>query len=155
MNSSRSSLPGSTNLSSIVDAKTWQLGDRRTLDSTRFLSTTESQTKEPATTRSYLSEHERRALVRQQEQERLDRAEREKERLEKVERERIERELQRKGRERRDLEYSQQHELDQRSNNSVQTSNLGHHQDKQLGMPPPKTPSTPNWKTTLVSTSQN
>ncbi|KAG2179979.1 hypothetical protein INT43_003766 [Umbelopsis isabellina] len=150
-NSSRSSLPGSTNLSSIVDAQTWQLGDRRTLDGTRFLSTTEMQTKEPAITRSYLSEHERRALVRQQEQERLDRAEREKERLEKIEREKIERELQRKGRERRDQEYSQQHEYDQRSSNSVQTSNLGHPQDKQLGMPPPKTPSTPNWKTTLVN----
>ncbi|CAM0139583.1 unnamed protein product [Umbelopsis sp. WA50703] len=151
LNISRSSLPGSTNLSGSSDAQTWQLGDRRPLDGTRFLSTTDIQTKEPATTRSYLSENERRALVRQQEQERLDRAEREKERLEKIERERIERELERKGRERRDLEYNQQHEQDQRNNTSVQISNMGHPQDKQQGMLPPKTPSTPNWKTTLVN----
>ncbi|KAH8553803.1 hypothetical protein BGW37DRAFT_518738 [Umbelopsis sp. PMI_123] len=56
LNSPRSPLPGSTNLSGVADAQTWQLGDLWPLDGTRYLSTTEIQTKDPATTRSYLTE---------------------------------------------------------------------------------------------------
>jgi len=101
-----------------------------------------------------MNEQERRALVRQQEQERLERAEREKERLERQEREKIERELERRERERRDSEYRHDQDHNRRasgSNQALQTPNARHLQDNQAPMPPPKAIPTPiNWKTTLV-----
>jgi hypothetical protein len=142
------------NASNTLDVHSRQLGDRRHLETSRFSNTPENLSKDSTSTRSYLLEQERRARVRQQEQERLERAEREKERLDREEREKIERELERRERERREPEYK--HEKDHNRSSSatghpLQPPSSRHPQETQISMPPPKAPQTPNWKTTLVS----
>ncbi|KAG2179395.1 hypothetical protein INT44_006241, partial [Umbelopsis vinacea] len=149
---SRNSLPGSLTLNNTPDVKSRPYGDRRHLE--RFSSASEYQTKDSTLSRSYMNEQERRALVRQQEQERLERAEREKERLERQEREKIERELERRERERRDSDYRHDQDHNRKgsgSGQSLQPPNARHMQDSQAPMPPPKAVPTPNWKTTLVN----
>ncbi|CAO3696588.1 unnamed protein product [Umbelopsis ramanniana] len=152
---SRNSLPGSLTLNNTPDVKSRQYSDRRHVESTRFSNASDTQNKDSTLSRSYMNEQERRALVRQQEQERLERAEREKERLERQEREKIERELERRERERRDSEYRHDQDHNRRasgSNQALQTPNARHLQDNQAPMPPPKAIPTPiNWKTTLVN----
>lgn len=152
--STRTSLPGQLNLNNTIDVHSRQLGDRRHLESTRFSNTSDNPSKDSTSARSYLFEQERRAMVRQQEQERLDREEREKERLEREEREKVERQLERRERERREPEYNK-HDQDHNRNSSMtshpmQPPSARHTQENQLAMPPPKAAPSLNWKTTLV-----
>jgi hypothetical protein len=150
---SRNSLPDSLALNNTPDVKSRHYSDHRHLEGTRFSNASDYQTKDSTLSRSYMNEQERRALVRQQEQERLERAEREKERLERQEREKIERELERRERERRESEYRHDQEHNRKASGSgpsLQPPNARHMQDSQAPMPPPKAIPTLNWKTTLV-----